>query len=156
MKIAGKTPKRLFEDAFVVIDADGEEFPILIKTVDPFQFKTDYPEPEAPTKRVGDLTVANLKDAGYMANVARRESSFNDWIVLAAIRDTPGMEWDTVKMDDPSTWSNWRNDLKSIMVPAEINLLHSKILDLQGLDTSKVDAARKRFLASRAGAQDKL
>lgn len=156
MKIGGKTIPKLTEDVFVIVreGENGEElhFPFIIKPVDPVKFNEDYPEPTPPTKLTPQGTVPNKEDASYLGQMQERGELFMPWLVINAIRDTPDLEWEKVRYGDVDTWKYYKDDLLEAMSATEFTSLLAKIVTVQGLDSAKMEAARKAFLAGRGKA----
>jgi hypothetical protein len=73
-----------------------------------------------------------------------------NWMFLTSISATPDLEWETVKLNDPNTWENWRKELRDsgFSIP-ECNYLWSSFSEANSLDNSKIEEARERFLASQ-------
>jgi hypothetical protein len=72
------------------------------------------------------------------------------WLVIKSLEATEGLEWDTVKVDDPSTWLNYRAELKSAgFSDNEQARILAGVMAANGLSETKVAEARERFLASR-------
>jgi hypothetical protein len=78
-------------------------------------------------------------------------SKYNDYLFIKSLEATPGLEWETVNIDDPETWKNVHEELKNAdLTPTEIQRIHYGIIEANGLSDAKVEEARKRFLASQA------
>ena len=60
------------------------------------------------------------------------------------------IEWDTVNEDDPRTWPNWEDDLKSGgLTQVECNRVLALVLEANALDEAKLQKAREVFLAGQ-------
>src|SRR6478735_11634693 len=94
----------------------GNDVVICFKFVgvtDDSEFEKIYPEPSPPRSiKPGIGTITNTEDPGYKEQIAKRDIAKRDWFFLKSISPSQ-IEWDTVKMDDPTSWGNWRNDLKA-------------------------------------------
>jgi hypothetical protein len=54
------------------------------------------------------------------------------------------IEWDTVQLDNPSTWANWDSDLKSAgLSEMECNRVLALVLEANCLDEAKLRKARE-------------
>jgi hypothetical protein len=72
------------------------------------------------------------------------------WLVIKSLEATEGLEWETVKIDDPSTWLNYRSELKaSGFSDNEQARILAGVMAANGLNEAKVAEARERFLASQ-------
>ena len=88
--------------------------------------------------------VPDVNDEGYKSLVARHNRQWLGFMVLNSLIAT---EWDTVNGDDPSTWTNWEDDLKN----AGLSVIERKhvlglVMQVNSLDEQKIQAAREVFL----------
>ena len=61
------------------------------------------------------------------------------------------IEWDTANVNDPRTWANWEDDLKSGgLTQVECNRVLALVLEANALDEAKLQKAREVFLAGQA------
>lgn len=97
------------------------------------EFKDNYEDPEY-TKAMNDF---NLKRAS--------------WLVIKSLTlGTPELEFETVKLEDPSTWANYAKELEDDgLTKGEIQYLITKAIEACGFSTSKVEEATKDFLATQ-------
>jgi len=67
---------------------------------------------------------------------------------LKAISATPGLEWETIKMDNPETWTNYEAELiaAGLTDPERLRIMQAYI-EVQGLDDKKIEEATNSFLA---------
>jgi hypothetical protein len=57
------------------------------------------------------------------------------------------IEWDTANVNDPRTWANWEDDLKSGgLTQVECNRVLALVLEANALDEAKLQKAREVFL----------
>jgi hypothetical protein len=121
------------------------------------EFEELCPAPEAPEiKQDGKAPVRNYNDPTFKLQIEDNNLKRLNWIFLKAIEDTPNLQWDTVKMDDPSTWDNFSTELRDAgFTPVQITSLIQQVYTLQAVDEAKVDEARKSFLASLARTAEK-
>lgn len=57
------------------------------------------------------------------------------------------IEWDTVKITDPSTWTNWKSDLQGGgLSDSEISQVVNCVASANALDETKLKEARESFL----------
>lgn len=90
-------------------------------------------------------------DVAYIAASGKRRELDLDYMCIKSLAATPGIEWDTVKINEPNTWANWRVDLqKSGFSRVEINRIFGGVCQANALDEDFVKAARDSFLLSRA------
>ncbi len=93
----------------------------------------------------------NTDDATYKAAAEQYGANKVAWIVIESLKATEGLEWETVKPSDPSTWQLWEQELKdSGFSEPEVLRITNLVMSANSLDGGKLEAARKRFLASAA------
>lgn len=150
MKIAGKTPSKN-EDVVVFKRTDGD----IIFKLTPVQnfdaFIAACPTPEVPKQLLpGKGQVGMPNDPAYKAAVAHVNVQLMNYIILESVKNTPDLEWETVKMDDPTTWGNWETELREAhFLSPELEYLLQKVLQVNALDDSKLEEARDSFLAEQ-------
>jgi hypothetical protein len=94
----------------------------------------------------GNRKVADTEDKGYQTDVESHANKREAYIVVRSLEPSQ-IEWDTVKLDEPSTWLNWEEDLKkSKFSIIEIRRVHRLVLEANCLDEAKLEEARKSFL----------
>lgn len=98
----------------------------------------------------GGRKVPNTKHPKYLAALTAYSTKRMNWIILKSLEVTDGLEWDTVKMDDPETWDKYQEDFKSAGISiAEVNLIIQAVLQANSMDETKLEEARNRFLAMK-------
>ena len=102
------------------------------------------PEPKAPGKRTKDGIVPDTESETYQIRVIRHGEQRLAYLIINSLQD---IEWDTVKVEDPSTWSNYLQDLrKAGCGTMEINRIIRGVMQANSLDESKLEKAREVFL----------
>lgn len=117
-------------------------------------FNKLYPSPNPPeVLKPGGIRIKNVEDEGYKEAINKWATAQFDWMFIQSLRATKGLEWDTVKYDDPETWSNYREEMKeSGLSPVEVSRIQMCVTDACGLNQDKIDEATKAFLAGQAQA----
>jgi hypothetical protein len=150
MKIKGKKIEGPNTQYVVIPRGDGEDIVFEVKAImDMSPFDKLCPQPKPPKKMLpGGQIIVNVEDPNFKAEL-------NDWAAKRAVYITLSslepsqIEWDTVKLDNPSTWSNYQKDLVNAgFSDFEIGRIINATLEVNCLDESKVEQARQRFLAS--------
>lgn len=120
------------------------------------EFLTLYPRPTPPKGRdnKGKETI-NVEHPTYLDALGKWGTTRMNWLYLKALERTEGLEWETIKMDDPSTYANLDVELKQAGIPeGYIDALKYRIIQVCGLDPDRIEEATKRFLADRELAQN--
>lgn len=153
MKLKGQkldAPKELI---LVLPRENNEDIVFKFKAiVDDSTFDTLCKMPEMPMKLVkGGNKVPNLEDPGYKILLNDYARDRLNWMFLTSISATTELEWETVNLQDRTTWDNWKKELRDsgISIP-ESNLIWAKFTEANSLDNSKIEEARQRFLATQS------
>jgi|SRR5215831_747031 len=157
MKIHGKTIKGPNIEIIVIPRSTGD---IIFKaqavlSFDDFTRLCPVPKPPMMYKR-GEGKVPDTNDKIYKAAIDGYADKRIDWLVITSLAATEGLEWDQVKLDDPSTWHLFKKELQdSGFGQYEINRIINGCMIANCLDESKVQQARERFLAGQGEEPDK-
>jgi hypothetical protein len=151
MKINGQVITKP-EDEVVVIPRRSGDLVFKARAVDFSDFMKLCPAPQAPTMIVkGGGKSLNVEDKEYKKALSVWATQRTNWMIIKSLQATEGFEWETVKMDEPSTWGNFQQELEdSGLTALEINAVVQIVLDACGLNQKKIDEATKRFLAGQA------
>ena len=110
------------------------------------------PRPKPPMiVKPGKQPEMDPTDKDYLEALSQFSEQRFAWLILDSLSATEGLTWDTVNMADPKTWLNYRTELEaSGFADPEIARIIGAVMAANGLDESKVEEARQRFLASQA------
>lgn len=114
-------------------------------------FETLCKMPKAPMMtKPGEAPFPDLDDAEYVKGVRLYSERKVDYMVVASLSATEGLEFETVKINDPTTWGNVEKELQdSGLTEPEIRRIFASVWEANGIDETKIEAAKKRFLASQ-------
>lgn len=115
-------------------------------------------KPPTPRKvmRPGGAMIDDPDDAIYKDAIKVFGDLRYSWIIIHSLKATEGLEWETVKFDDPSTWNNWEVELKEAgFSRTEIQYIQLGVANANALNQDKIDEARNRFLLSVPAAPSK-
>jgi hypothetical protein len=108
------------------------------------------PVPPRVMKR-GEGSAPDFTDTKYVKAMDEYKDARLNWLILKSLSATKGLEWETVDMSDPKTWSLYETELKTAgFTNFEINRIIAGVFSANGLDENKIEQARKRFLAFQA------
>jgi hypothetical protein len=120
----------------------------------PFIALCPRPTPPEVMKRGGEKSV-DTDDPKYGEAISKWATQKTNWMVLQSLLATEGLEFETVKEDDPETWNNYHKEFaESGFTESEINRIVNLVINVNGLDQSKIDEATERFLSVEAEAQE--
>ena len=96
----------------------------------------------------------NFEDKEYKEKTAEIGKHRTNWIILKSLEATKHITWQTIKMDDPSTWGNYYDELKvAFFSDAEINRIVEAVSIANGVNQKRIDEATASFLAGQAEMQ---
>jgi kynurenine formamidase len=127
----------------VVIPRGDTELVIRAQAVLDFtDFEKLDPMPKPPVKMLATgETQYNVEDPKYKERFANWAQEKTEWMILKSLSATDGLEWDTVKMDQPATWKNYRAELETNFTPAETNKILEIVMTACGLNQTKIEEA---------------
>ena len=116
-----------------------------------------FKRPDPPIIKYADGRIQrDINDIDYQKAVDEWATARVNYMVLKSIEATPGIEWDTVKESDSSTWGNYREELESVLSETEIAMVIRTVNEVSCMDQSMIDEATKSFLAKEQELQEKL
>jgi hypothetical protein len=151
MKMFGKQVKGPNVEYVVIPRGNGDNIVFKMQAVldtKPFEQAV---KPPVPGKKMlpGGVTQEDTDDPIYKDAVKHFGETRYAWIVLQSLKATEGLEWETVKEDNPSTWVNWETELRDAgFSRTEIQLVMLGVANANALNQDKIDEARSRFLLS--------
>jgi hypothetical protein len=147
MKIAGIDPKTLSTEEILVLPRGESQ--IVFRACgleDMEEFAKLCPEPTPPGKLTKAGFVPDPTDPGYKSVLGEYHKRRLAYIVVHSLVPSQ-IEWDTVELDNPSTWANWESDLKQGgLSQIECNRILGLVLGANSLDEAKLQRAREVFL----------
>lgn len=123
-----------------------------VAIIDDDAFDALVPAPIAPRMFVTKLqqTINNIEDPDYKQRMVDRFAIRQDWFFLNSVAPS-NIEWERVKLEDPSTYSHWRGELKDAGFSInEVNTIWGTFMECNVLSEDMMNEARNRFLASQA------
>ena len=116
-------------------------------------------KPPQPGKKMlpGGVIKEDHEDPIYKDAVKAFADMRYSWIVIQSLKATEGLEWDTVKEDEPATWNNWEVELKEAgFSKTEVQYVMMGVANANALNQDKIDEARTSFLLSQQAAVKQL
>jgi len=156
MKINGRKLEGPNVEILVLPRSDGDIVFKAQAVLDNTPFEKLCPQPKPPTMiKRGVGLVEDVESPVYKTELKNYATRRIEWLILESLKATEGLEWDTVNMSDSSTWKNYEKDLKNAgFGQYEINRIEQLVLDVNCLNESKMDEARKRFLLGQVQTQN--
>lgn len=153
MKIGGVTVTPPSQKV-LVLERDQGDIVFLAEAVQDFDdFNKLCPEPTPPKKMVKGVWKIDETDQPYKQMREDYQVRQFSYIVLKSLEPSE-IEWETVDMDRPSTWSNWVTDLRDAgLTGVEIGYVKDIVWEANCLDEEKLKAARESFVLGRQKGQ---
>ena len=135
----------------VVIPRDSGDLVFKCQAILDYEvFEKILPEPQPPTIILKGQKVGHpdFEDIDYKKELTDRSYKRFQWMILKSLEATDGLEFETVSLNDPSTWNNLESELKSSgLSPVEIGLIYQGVTHANGMNEDKLKQARERFFA---------
>ena len=147
MKIGGVELTGPAEEVLVLPRLEGNDIVIRAQAVmDMDAFEVLCPAPKPPGIRTKDGWKPNDKDESYKQRVTKHGELRFAYMVLQSLKPSE-IEWEKTNIDDPSTWSNWDDELKQAGISGtEVNRIIVCVMQANALDETKLKEAREVFL----------
>lgn len=154
MKIHGKKVEGAYEEIVVIPRSDGNLVFKARAISDYTAFDKLCPEPKGDMRMYpGGRQVEDVESPKYHAKMREWAQLRTHWMILTSLKDSPGLEWETVEMSKHETWANYADEMTSAgLSPAEQGRIVHCVSIANGLDQSKIDEATESFLADQAAA----
>lgn len=156
MKLNGKRVQGPNVEVIVLPRGQGDDLVFKAQAVlDIAPFEKLCPRPVPPEViRKGGIRVSNVEDAGYRAELQEYGKLKMAWMLIESLRATEGLEWETVRYEDSSTWLNYERELRdSGLGEAEITRLITGMMSANALNEDRIAEARERFFTSGQSTQ---
>jgi len=151
MKINGAEVKGPAEEILVLPRPTAEDLVFrAVAVTDMSEFESKCPEPKPKAMLVAGGWKKSLDDPSYLEAITQHGILRFGWILLKSLEPS-NIEWDTVRMDQPSTWNNWDADMKAAgLSQTEVNHVVNCVASANALNEQKLEAARANFLRGLA------
>lgn len=108
-------------------------------------------EPQPPSKYIpkSGKTIQDRNHPGYLRKREEWATKRSNFMMLQSLAATEGLEWDTVDMDKPDTWANFRTELASHFTEPEISLIINAVFEANVPDEDRQQEALDRFTSSQ-------
>jgi hypothetical protein len=154
MKIHGRKIEQKLIEVVVIPRRDGDLVFKAAPVTDLSDFEKLYPEPQPPVKLAKGVTSTDVNDADYKTKHEHWTKSRGDFMFIKSLLATDGLQFDTVDLSQPMTWANWQTELSTVLTTGELSAVIDIILEANGLNDKKIEAATKSFLAGQQAKQD--
>jgi hypothetical protein len=156
MRVNGKklTGPRIVKVYLPTGDDEAVEFKFRpLKADENFEKVLSKPLPPQVLKPGGAIH-HNENDKNYKDAVFQWMSKKFDWEFLTSISVTEDLQFDTVRMEDPETWKNWRKEIGEHFGDNQINKIFNGFVEAQFVTEETMERAREAFLTGRRVQQE--
>ncbi len=156
MKMNGKNLSGPRIEIIVLPRQDGDLVFKAESVLDYEPFEKMYPQPNPPERILpGGIKSLNIESPAYKEALEKWGVAKWDWMLLKSLQATDNLEWEKVEIDQPETYSEYKQEMKEAgLSPAEIAMIQGIVIDACGLNHFKVEQATKAFLAGQGQEQD--
>jgi len=151
------------------IEGPNEEIIILPRPEEPLVFiaravldMSDFerlcPRPIPPIKRMKNgEKIEETDNPAFIAKQDEYGSKHLAYLIIKSLEATEGLEWETVKLGNPSTWLNYETELKEAgLSDMEVKRITLGVMTANCLNETKIEQVRKLFLAEQLERKDLL
>jgi hypothetical protein len=131
----------------------------IILKVSPLKSFDDFekicPIPDPPVREIpGKGIVPMVESKEYKILLENRNRYMIEYMVLKSLEATENLTWDTVDLNDPSTYVNYTNELiEAGFTTIEITRIVKAVMSANSLDEDAIQKARDDFLAGNQQAE---
>jgi hypothetical protein len=153
MKYKGKVVKGKNQEIIPIPRKDGDIIFIAEAIQDWTEFEKFLAPPKPPVIfKPGGIKIEKDKDKKYLEALDEFNEQRTNYLIVASLQATPELEWETVQIDNPSTWKNIRKELTAAdFTDLEIGRIWQGVMKANSLDENMIDEARDRFLLGQQG-----
>lgn len=106
------------------------------------------PKPPMVVHRDAETAVPDYNNKKYIKALDEHSNKRTLWMLIESLSDTPGLEWETVEMTDPTTWESFYTELReSGLTVYEQSKLIQAITNVNIVTDEAIKQATKDFLA---------
>lgn len=145
------------ESVLVLPRDNGEDITIIARAVLSMEeFDLYCPKPQAKKAFVkGKGTIELVDDPEFRKQIASYGEKRFAFMALKSLEPSD-IDWQTVKMDRPETWTNWQQELKDAgLGQNEVDRITVCVMQANSLDERKLEEARQAFLHGLEEAAEK-
>lgn len=145
MKIGGVEVSRC-EEVLVLPRMGGDLVFRAAAVISMDEFDAVCPKPEPPVRITKNGKEPHLTADSYVKMLQNWSEQRYAWMCIKSL--TPSeIEWEKVKMDKPTTWPLWVEELQEAGISStEMNRVQNLILEANALNEAKLKEARESFL----------
>jgi hypothetical protein len=152
MRLKGK--KLSAPEPVLIFLPRGEDETIIFKAravLDMSDFDSLCPRPKPSIRTHKNGTREFIEDSHYKGRLDAWGTKRTAYMILRSLEATEELEWETVDIHRPDTWENYEKEFKeSGFSDVEVQRIISGVLEANSLNESKIEEARRSFLAQQS------
>ena len=152
MKIKGKKIAGPNVETVIIPRSNGQHIVFKCAAVlDYSDFEKLCPDPKPPkVQKPGGEWLDDIESGDYKIATNLHLMQNMNWMILRSLSATDDLEWEKVKLSDPTTWELWTEELKEAgFSRIEIGRIRDGVWKANCLDEKMIDEARKSFFHSQ-------
>ncbi len=156
MKYKGQTVKGSNQEVIPIPRPDGDIVFIATAVKNWSEFDKLVPEPTPPQViKPGGSKMEDRKDPKYKKLLQEWAEEKSNYLVVQSLKDSPDVEWETIDLENPETWSNWKTELEEAgFTEIEVSRVMVGVMRANSLDEKMIDEARANFLLGQQGSEN--
>ncbi len=141
-------------EEILVLPRLGEDIVIrAIAVSDMSEFQALVPEPKAPGKLTKNGWEPILNDETFKTRMIKYGEQRYAYMLIQSLLPS-NIEWETVDINDPKTWTKWDEELRAAgLSTVEVDRISVCVMRANALDEKKLKEARELFLLGMAEEQ---
>lgn len=121
------------------------------------EFDALCPVPKPPVEYGPDKKPIQVRDdPEFKTKVMEYSRKRQAWEFIKSLSATVGLEWDTVKPDDPNTWLDYQKNLATCFTEEEIGKIITGSLEANNPTEARRKEAFESFTPTQAQVEDQL
>lgn len=148
LRIGGQVVDKPSEQILVLPRVNGDDIIITARAVLSMEdFDRFVPQPQAKRAWVkGKGNVLMTDDPAFLKEMETYGEKRFAFMALKSLEPSE-IEWETVKMEDPNTWTGWTKELNEAgLSEVEVQRIVVCVMQANSLDENKLSEARAAFL----------
>ena len=134
-------------EPILVLPRNGQNIVFKARAIlDYDEFHKLCPAPEPPVKMTPKGVEKDINHPDYVSSQLEYSRRNSAWMIIKTLEPS-AIEWTTVKLNVPGTWSGYYEDLRNAgFCGQEINRIVDLVSEANSLDEDKIKWARETFL----------
>lgn len=120
-----------------------------VLSFDDFEKMVPVPKPPIITNVKKQTRTFDINDANYLSKIEQYANRKTEYMIIKGLEATEGLEWESVLLSEPDTWSNYRNDLLSCFTENEVSNIINGVNEANNPSSQRMQEAVDSFTQSQ-------